>query len=299
MSRVQFPAVPGGSSARGTFAEIENGPLKYQHNNALIAVCGGFFVYLLVPKGMKRRLCSAYPRRFARTEANKLPATQDVSTTIRTILPFAKNALKDTRLAWEADKACMTTSPSEANSNVFLKYEYGKECLLASQFLYHSESTSRTGIKSSRRSSGECSSMHSSPARLFSNNKPRNYGSTNVTDVQLLVSSSGQNALDQSTNNSMSQSDTYGVNNSKKLLVLISRGCLDEAKESQQAEALDLLRIRKVPFEVIDGMDPIQRARYVRLRISCRQLLQTPGCILFLTVLTAPYLQILKATRTL
>jgi hypothetical protein len=271
MSRVQFPAVPGGSSDRGTFAEIENVTLTYQHNNALIAVCGSFFVYLLVPKGMKRRLCNAYPRRFTRSGNKKVTSTQDVSTKIRTILPFAKNALKDTKRAWDVDKACMTNSPSEANSNVFLKYEYGKECLLASQFLYHSESTRRTALKPSRPSSGECSSMHSSPeTRLFSNNKPRNYGTTNVTDVQFFGPLSGRSPLDQSTNDSMSQSDTYGVNYSKKLLVLISRGCLDEAKESQQLEALDLLRSRKVPFEVVDAMDPMQRARYVSLIILRR-----------------------------
>jgi hypothetical protein len=49
----------------------------------------------------------------------------------------------------------------------------------------------------------------------------------------------------------------------KKLLVLMSSRCLDPQQGQNQKDAIALLRQRKVHFETVDGMNPLQRNRYV------------------------------------
>ena len=47
----------------------------------------------------------------------------------------------------------------------------------------------------------------------------------------------------------------------KKLLVLISEGVSDRTQADHQKKALNLLRVKNVPFETVNGMDPNQRER--------------------------------------
>jgi len=275
MSELHFPAVPGDLS-KGSFEDSQNiklidaSNILSQHNNALVAICGGFFIYLLVPKGAKKYFCNAYPRRFLRTGKNRLVATKAKATHIRTILPTVKNALIDTRRAWEADKKKLVASPSEANSRGTLNFEYEKECFMSPQLLYQANACTRKGNNRLCGSPDACSSMHSSPSRLFSNDRQMSsYGSTNQRGVRLFVSPEERREEHVSTKSTQLREAACEVDNSKKLLVLISKGCLDEAKEYQQIEALALLRARRVPFEVVDGMDPMQRSRRQELcRIS-------------------------------
>lgn len=49
------------------------------------------------------------------------------------------------------------------------------------------------------------------------------------------------------------------MNDPKKFLVLISRGCHDRTQSGNQSKALDWLESRKVSHTIIDGMDPEER----------------------------------------
>ena len=45
----------------------------------------------------------------------------------------------------------------------------------------------------------------------------------------------------------------------KKLICLVSNGCHDRVQSSNQSKALDWFAARKVPYNVVDGMDPEQK----------------------------------------
>ena len=47
----------------------------------------------------------------------------------------------------------------------------------------------------------------------------------------------------------------------RKLLVLISEGVSDRRQADNQAKALNLLNVKKLPYETVNGMDPNQRER--------------------------------------
>jgi hypothetical protein len=49
------------------------------------------------------------------------------------------------------------------------------------------------------------------------------------------------------------------MNDPKKLICLVSRGCHDRQQSSNQSRALDWLASRKVPHTVVDGNNPEQR----------------------------------------
>ena len=269
MVELYFPAVPG-SSSKSYFSNPNNhnivdSDLLYQHNNALAVVCGGFFVYLLVPKGMKKRFCTTSPRRVVRSEASSLSTTKDRASRLREILPFAKCAFIDTKRTWNGDKSCMTTSPSKVTSHEAFSDDNRKDCQTASHLQFQTDDGHRARKDTpSRRLSNALTSIPSSSARLFSTQKlPLNYGSMNAVDIPLFQSPIDKRMESDLKEVTSIQSEILELDNSKKLLVLISKRCLDEVMQNQQEEALALLKMRRVPFDIVDGMDPMQRTRYV------------------------------------
>jgi hypothetical protein len=50
-----------------------------------------------------------------------------------------------------------------------------------------------------------------------------------------------------------------GFDGTKTLLVLMAERCSDKTQALRQSDAFSLLRARRVPFQVVDGMDPAQR----------------------------------------
>ena len=190
MSELLSPAVPE-SSSKGYFSNSNNdrvidSDLLYQHNNTLAIVCGRFFVYLLVPKGVKKPFCTANPQRFVNSGASSISTTKDRVSHIWEILPIAKHTFFNTIWIWKGEKSLMSTTPSKVISHGTSSYEYRQVCCTASHLLFQTDNHHCGGKDTnSWKLSNTCSSLHSFPARLFSTEKlPLNYGSMNDRDVQ-------------------------------------------------------------------------------------------------------------------
>ena len=92
------------------------------------------------------------------------------------------------------------------------------------------------------KSSNTCSSLHSSPARLFSTEKlPLNYGSMNDRDVQSFLLTWNIQIESNFLEPNLTQLEIFELDNFKKLVVLILKQCLDKVMQNHLEEALVLL----------------------------------------------------------
>ena len=159
----------------------------------------------------------------------------------------------------------MSTTPSKVISHGTSSYEYRQVCCTASHLLFQTDNHHCGGKDTnSWKSSNTCSSLHSSPARLFSTEKlPLNYGSMNDRDVQSFPLTWNIQIESNFLEPNLTHLEIFELHSFKKLVVLISKQCLDEVMQNHLEEALALLKRRQVPFKMLDSIDPMQWTRYV------------------------------------
>jgi hypothetical protein len=180
---------------------------------------GSFFLYLVIPRGLKRQLCNAYPKRYARSDARRMVAATEHEKPMDSKKKGRRNLLRRHYQSIPTDLDRLCSAKASDCSVACVEYEYGHECAVLGSNRRENWFSPEAG-----------SSICSSPPRISSNgHRMVNFGTTDTPD-------------------------NPRVDSTKKLVVLVSRGCLDETQHEQSNEALSLLRSRKVPFEVVDEM---------------------------------------------
>ncbi|KAI2513439.1 hypothetical protein MHU86_913 [Fragilaria crotonensis] len=213
-------------------------------NCALLLVCVAFVGYLAIPGGARKRYCNSHPRRFARTSF--VLRDCDVLTPIVSASPdrgydsiddgYTSFAPRSPSRSDLLHGGCSLPTP--------LIMDPGIACLSKGQATPNAPSSHRwsTPGKTSRTHGRQTPATARPPPTIeedVNNNSP----------------------------NSVSDKSEHEL--PKKLLVLVSTRCLDPQQEQNQRDAIALLRQRKVPFETVDGMNPLQRTRREELyRIS-------------------------------
>lgn len=233
MSEVSVPPM----LVKERFVDAE---LLMKTNFALLMFFFGFVGYLILPRGTRKYLCNAYPKRFHRISFAK----HEVPTQITTSPNPDYEPIDDCYTSFTPRSSSRSDRPNRGwMPPTPLILEPGNACVTTGQ------------IFAGQPAIDAASSIYSSPSRLFTPGRTSRKTRNARTPFQPTIDETDANS--QSPNSVLDQS----MGESKKLLVLMSSRCLDKQQMQNQQEAFALLRQRKVPFETVDGMNGLQRSR--------------------------------------
>lgn len=127
---------------------------------------------------------------------------------------------------------------------------YQQGCYMNSSPLINGTQQHWAAFTSASEQIDTCASLHSSPSGFL---KPSRW---NVKKLRQPARLNEKSCIPQ-----YATSDESVLNDSKKLLILMSSRCLDKQQAENQKTALEILKARRVPFETVDGMKSINRKR--------------------------------------
>ena len=217
-------------------------------NCALLLICITFVVYLTIPRGARKQYCNSHPTRFARSSF--VMSDCDVSKQRRLASPDrGYDAIDDGGYTSFAPRSPSRSDVPHRGCSIStpLIGEPGIACL----------STGQAPTEHGRTDTALFSSSWFTPGTRTTRKQPQRTPATDWPPPPTLE----ENSINHSPSSSVLNQSECEL--SKKLLVLISSRCLDPQQVQNQRDAIALLRQRKVRFETVDGMNALQRSRYV------------------------------------